>query len=171
MGISLHIGGRWRRASEAGRSTISHMSTFRRSVTGVFGIVSLIFAAGFLSGCGKLTQGKAAGEKAVADFHALYNQGKVEDIWKEADPKFRRTTTKQQYDDLMGAVQRKLGNVVSTANNGWQVRSFNLTTSVLLAQNTTFEHGQGTESFTFALNGTNAVLVGYNIQSMDLITK
>ena len=32
-------------------------------------------------------------------------------------------------------------------------------------------HTQGTESFAFTLNGTNAVLAGYNIQSMDLITK
>lgn len=169
--LSQEIESLGREIGEPDRSTISQMSNFTRSVTGVFGIVSLIFAAGFLSGCGKLTQGKAAGEKAVADFHALYNQDKVEDIWKEADPKFRTTTTKQQYDDLMGALQRKLGHVVSTSNNGWQVRSFNLSTSVLLAQNTTFEHGQGTESFTFALNGTNAVLVGYHIQSMDLITK
>jgi hypothetical protein len=40
-----------------------------------------------------------------------------------------------------------------------------------MTQQTVFEHGQGTESFTFALAGTNAVLVAYNIQSMDLITK
>ena len=160
-----------RRGSALDRSNMPHMSTLKRSVARVFGIVSLIFAASFLSGCGKLTQDKAEGEKAVADFHALYNQGKVEDIWKQADPQFRTSTTKQQYDDLMGAVQRKLGKVVSTSNSRWQVRSFNLNTSVLLSQNTAFEHGQGIESFTFALKGTNAVLVGYNIQSMDLITK
>ncbi|MGH7972148.1 MAG: hypothetical protein ACREIC_25825 [Limisphaerales bacterium] len=40
-----------------------------------------------------------------------------------------------------------------------------------MSQKTLFEKGEGTESFTFALDGTNAVLVGYNIQSMDLITK
>jgi hypothetical protein len=147
------------------------MNTLRRSIAGVFSIVLLIFAASALTGCGKLTEGKAAGQKAVTDFHALYNEGKVEDIWKQADPQFRSITTKQKYDDLMEAVQRKLGKVVSTSNNGWQVRSFNLKTTVLLAQSTAFEHGHGTESFTFALNGTNAVLVGYNIQSMDLITK
>jgi hypothetical protein len=51
------------------------------------------------------------------------------------------------------------------------VNSFNLETTVYMTQNTVFEHGQGTESFTFAMDGTNAILFGYNIQSMDLITK
>jgi len=40
-----------------------------------------------------------------------------------------------------------------------------------MTQKTVFENGQSTESFTFAIDGTNAVLLGYNIQSMDLITK
>ena len=124
-----------------------------------------------LAGCGGMTKGKPAAERAVAHFHDLYCQGKLEDIWKDADPRFRSASTKEKYDELMGALQRKLGKVTSTSNTGWRVQSFNLKTTVLMSQNTTFENGQGTESFTFVLNGTNAVLVGYNIQSTDLITK
>jgi hypothetical protein len=124
-----------------------------------------------LAGCGGFTKGKPAAENAIAHFHDLYNQGKLEDIWKQSDPKFRTASNKQKYDDFMAAVQRKLGKVTSTSNNGWKVQSFNLQTIVLMDQNTAFEHGQGTESFTFEMNGTNAVLVRYNIESMDLITK
>ena len=47
----------------------------------------------------------------------------------------------------------------------------NFKSTARLTQKTVFEHGEGTESFTFALDGTNAVLQTYNIQSMDLIVK
>ncbi len=132
--------------------------------------LAILFTAA-LVGCGGFSRGKPTAEKAIAQFHELYNQGKLDDIWKGADAQFRTVSSKQQYDGLMTAVQRKLGKVTSTSNSGWRVQSFNLQTTVLMSQNTAFEHGQGTESFTFALHGTNAVLVGYNIQSMDLITK
>ncbi|MBN1256037.1 MAG: hypothetical protein JXA50_12240 [Deltaproteobacteria bacterium] len=71
----------------------------------------------------------------------------------------------------MNAVQRKLGKVTSTSNAGWRVNTFNFTTTVLMTQKTVFEQGEGTESFTFEMDGEKAVLVGWNIQSLDLITK
>jgi hypothetical protein len=134
-------------------------------------ITWVMFIAATLVSCGGFTKSKTAAENAIAQFHQLYNQRKLDDIWKEAEPKFRAASTKQKYDDFMGAVQRKLGKVTSTSNAGWNVQSFNLKTTVIMTQKTVFENGQGTESFTFALDGTNAVLLGYNIQSMDLITK
>ena len=136
-----------------------------------FKITLVILSAMALIGCGGFTKGKPAAEKAITQFHDSYNQGKLDDIWKSADSTFRTASTKPKYDDFIGAVQRKLGKVTTTSNIGWNVSSFNLKTTVLMAQKTVFENGQGTESFTFAINGTNAVLVGYNIQSMDLITR
>ena len=136
-----------------------------------FKITFVIFSAMALVGCGGFTNGKPAAEKAIAQFHDSYNQGKLDDIWKSADSAFRTALTEQKYGEFMGAVQGKLGKVTTTSNIGWNVRSFNFKTTVLMTQTTVFENGQGTESFTFAINGTNAVLVGYNIQSMDLITK
>jgi hypothetical protein len=130
-----------------------------------------MFVGIVLAGCGGFTKGKPAAEKAIAHFHDLFNEGKLDEIWKEADPAFRKASTRQKHDDLMNAVERKLGKVSSTATKTWGVRSFNFKTTVSMSQQTVFEKGQGTESFTFALDGTNAVLIGYNIQSMDLITK
>jgi hypothetical protein len=43
----------------------------------------------------------------------------------------------------MGAVQRKLGKVTQTTNTNFSIRSMNLTTTVVLNQSTTFEHGTG----------------------------
>jgi hypothetical protein len=125
----------------------------------------------FAGGCGGFIKGKAAAENSIAHFHQQYSDGKLDDIWQEAHAKFRSASRKEQYDELMSAVLRKLGKVKSTSNAGWKVNSQNLTTTVQMTQKTVFEKGEGTESFTFEMNGGKAVLVGYNIQSMDLITK
>src|SRR5438477_159664 len=130
-----------------------------------------VLTAALLLGCGGFTKGKPTAERAIAHFHDLYNQGKLDDIWNEAGSRFKSASSKQKFDEFMGAVQRKLGKVVSTANSGWNVKSFNLKTTVNMSQQTAFEKGQGAESFVFAIDGTNAVLLGYNIQSMDLIMK
>ena len=130
-----------------------------------------MFFAIVLAGCGRLTKGKAAGEYAITHFHDLYNEGESEVIWKHADPEFRIAASRQKFDDFMSAVQGKLGKVSSSTNDGWNLISLNLKTTVHMRQQTTFEKGQGTESFTFVVDGTNAALVAYNIQSMDLITR
>ena len=70
----------------------------------------------------------------------------------------------------MAAVHRKLGLATRTTNKNWSMRRFNLQTSVMLVQQTQFEHGAATETFTFVVRGESATLLGYNIQSVDLIT-
>jgi hypothetical protein len=153
------------------RSTNHGMNRLRKEILKTLNFTLVMFVVAALVGCGGLTKSKAVAENAIAQFHTAYNEGKLDDIWKDADQKFRAASTRQKYDDFLGAVQRKLGKVNSTSNAAWNVQSFNLKTSVFMTQKTIFEHGQGTELFTFALDGTNAALVGYNIQSMDLITK
>ena len=116
-------------------------------------------------------KGKKAAEQSVADFQKLYNDGKLTDIYSSGHSKFKSATTEKQFLEFMGTVQRKLGKVTQTSNAGFNVRTFNLTTTVVLNQSTTFEQGSGTEVFTFQMEGDKGVLVGYNINSKDLILK
>ncbi len=125
----------------------------------------------FASGCGGMFKGKKAGEQSIAEFHKLYNDGKLGEIYSTAHSDFKSSTTEKQFLDLLGAVQRKLGKVTKTANAGFNVRSFNLTTTVVLTQTTTFEQGTGTETFTFLMDADKAVLVGWNINSNELVVK
>jgi hypothetical protein len=125
----------------------------------------------YLSGCGGLTKGKAAAEAAIILFHQQMNDGLYEEIWNQAHEKFRGASSKEKFVEFMSAIERKLGKVQSSKNIGWKVNTFNFTTTVLMNQNTTFEKGSGIETFTFEMKGENALLVGYNIQSMDLIIK
>jgi hypothetical protein len=124
-----------------------------------------------LCGCSGFFKGKAASEAAIAHFHDLFNEGKLEDIWAESSSQFQAAGKKSKYDEFMQAVQQKLGKSVSSSNVNWNIKSFNGNTTVVMVQQTKFEKGDGTESFTFQMQKENAVLLGYNIQSMDLITK
>jgi hypothetical protein len=133
-------------------------------------IALTLLAVTLLAGCG-FVKDKSDADAAVTRFHDLYNQDKLDVIWNEADPAFCGATPHEKYNEFIGALERKLGKVVSTSNAGWSVKSYNLKTRVHLVQETVFEHGKGTESFTFVMSGTNAVLLAYNIQSMDLITR
>ncbi|MFN7140048.1 MAG: hypothetical protein ACK4UN_12005 [Limisphaerales bacterium] len=108
----------------------------------------------FATGCGGMFKGKKAAEQGVADFHKLYNDGKLTEIYSAGHSKFKGATTEMQFMEFIGAVQRKLGKVTQTSNAGFNVRTFNLTTTIVLNQNTTFEQGTGTEVFTFEMDGT-----------------
>jgi hypothetical protein len=136
--------------------------------------VSILVAVSIVllvSGCGGLFKGKKAGEQSVADFHRLYDDGKFAEIYASGHARFKSVTTEKQFLEFMGAVQRKLGKITQTSNAGFNVGTFNFTTTVVLKQDTTFEKGKGTEAFTFQMQGDKAVLVGYNINSQDLILK
>lgn len=123
------------------------------------------------TGCGGVFKGKKAAEQGVADFHKMCNEGKLAEIYAAAHSKLKNATKEKEFLEFSGAVQRKLGKVTQTANAGFNVRTFNFTTSVVLTQSTTFEHGSGTETFTFEMDGDKAVLVGWNINSKELILK
>jgi hypothetical protein len=106
-------------------SQVKQMTKLRKeNVLKASKVSLLIFLAALLTGCGGFTKGKPAAGKAIAQFHQLFNEGKLEDIWNSADPQFRAAATKPKYDEFMGAVERKLGKVTSTSNTGWRVQSF-----------------------------------------------
>jgi hypothetical protein len=121
--------------------------------------------------CKSITEGKPAAEAAVKTFHLLLDQGRYADIYASSDPKMKAAATENDLTKLLNAVHTKLGNVrVSTLSN-WRVGNYNLTSTATLVQETEFEKGSATETFVFILDGKNAVLAGYNVNSNDLITQ
>ena len=122
-----------------------------------------------LAGCGNMIKGKGLATKKVAEFHTQLNDEKYKAIYDDAAAEFRTATTAAKWDQLLGAIHRKLGRVTGTQTRGWNVNSVNFKTTAVLTQQTTFEHGTATETFTFLIRDNDAVLLGYNINSTDLI--
>jgi hypothetical protein len=136
--------------------------------------VPLVVALGIAlvsSGCGKILKTKQVAEAGVADFHKAYNDGNWSAIYTNSHATFQKNTSEKQFNDLLGAMQRKLGKATQSANIGFNIRSFNLTTTTVLNQKSTFEQGSGDEVFTFEMTDGKPVLVGYHINSNDLILK
>ena|SRR3569833_1557287 len=121
-----------------------------------------------IAGCG-MSSAKPKADVAVTAFHRQLDAADYAGIWNASDDAYRKATTRDDSDKLMEAVHRKLGRVVKSETTNWAVRNFNFKTSVVLTQSTRFEHGSGTEVFTYLVSGNDAKLAGYNIQSMDLI--
>lgn len=122
-----------------------------------------------LSACNGNETKVASESTAVPRFHALYDAGDFSTIYAEAHEKFREATSRADYDKFIGAVRRKLGRVKSTERQNWNVNVGTGGTRVVLTYLTKFEHGEGTESFTFLSDEGKPKLLGWHINSTALI--
>jgi hypothetical protein len=134
-------------------------------------IAAALFLLLAVIGCKTLTEGKPAAEKGVASFLSMLNEGKFEEIFNNADDGFKNSGPKEDTIKFLTIVNSKLGKVVSTSNQSWKAQTFNMTSTIVLLQSTEFENGKGEETFTFVLDGDNVKLLGYNINSMDMMLK
>jgi hypothetical protein len=124
-----------------------------------------------LPGCTDIIKGKSLAEPRVAVFHDRFNEGQYEEIYSEAADEFKKAASQEKVLALFAAIDSKLGKVQSSSITTWNVKTFNFVTTVVLVSDTQFELGAGTETFTFRVNGDKATLLGYNINSMDMMTR
>lgn len=111
----------------------------------------------------------AASEKAVDAFHDDANAGKFDDIYFASGEEMQRSADVAEFEEFLGAVQRKLGKAGNTTQRGWQVNIVNGQTLTVLNMETIYEKGRAVETFTFKSSPNGPVLVGYNIQSPALV--
>lgn len=121
--------------------------------------------------CKDMTQGKGLADTAIVDFHKKFNEQKFKEIYAGSHSDFKAEATEEKFVNLLDAVDRKLGKQVKSTDATWRVNSFNFKTNVMVAQNTEFERGKGTETFTYRVSDGKAILVGYFINSSDMMLK
>ena len=141
----------------------------RIAATGFCGLAFLL--ALFMTACSPVKSKRDAENLAVPHFHAQYNASRFTEIYNEATKDFRSATKKEEYDQFMAAVRRKLGAVKTTESRTWNVNVTPAGTQISLSYKTEFENGSGLEQFTWLDNGQGPKLMGYNINSNTLITK
>jgi hypothetical protein len=134
-----------------------------------FALIAL--ASLVLSGCGDMINGKSVAESQVAVFHGRLNAKQFDEIYTAAGADFRKTGGKDKKVNLFAAINRKLGAAKSSNLVSWNVMTDNFKTKAVLVEETKFEHGKGTETFTFSVAGEKAELVDYNINSTDMMMK
>lgn len=132
----------------------------------------LLFIAGLvLAGCGDTIQGKSIAEPEVARFHERLNNQEFGTIYTSASEDFRKMIPQERAEALFAAIHRKLGRHKASSLVNWNVKTFNLTTTVVLAYQSNYTDGDATETFTFRVTDGVADLVGYSINSLDMLIK
>jgi hypothetical protein len=121
--------------------------------------------------CSALKDGKPAADSGVVEFHSRLNEEKYDEIYDASHQQFKDATSREDLVKLLTAVRTKLGRVVDSRSQSFNVGNFNLKTLVTLTQATEFEHGKADEKFVFVIENKQAFLQTYLINSMDLITK
>jgi hypothetical protein len=129
----------------------------------------------FVTGCGKMMtdmmKWKTAAEAHADVFHHLFNGENFKGITDAADPGMFKVTSSAEVCELLATMRRKLGEAKTSETVNCQVNTVNGQTTVVLVQKTAFESGNGTETFSYRIVGEKPLLLGYNINSKDLIMK
>lgn len=118
-----------------------------------------------------LAEGKDVAEKAMDQFHQQFNGEQYGDIYAGADAQFKRATTEAALTQLLQAVRRKIGMFKQARQTNFNIVSGTNGTTVTMVYASEFTQGNATEQFLYAIVGSKAVLVGYNINGPDLILK
>jgi hypothetical protein len=109
-------------------------------------------------------------DAAMARFHKQLNNQKFEDIYAGAGAEFRAASSHDDMVKLFSVIHRKLGDFQSGSDKGW---NDNITTTghyVTVTFAAKYAAGPAEESFVYRIDGEQALLVGYHINSMALLT-
>jgi len=121
-------------------------------------------------GCGTADDMRLANE-AVTRFRSQLANQKFDEIYSQADSGFRQATKQKDFGEFMGAINRKLGKFQSASQTGYFVNWTTSGTRVRMNFATKYEGGDAEEEFLWHISGNQALLLGYHINSMALITK
>jgi len=131
-------------------------------------LVLVVAALIGLSGC-SISQDKAAAEAGVARFRQQLDTGRYQEIYRTSGPEFRGTGSEEAGARFLQTVHDRLGTVRNARQTGWRL-NFNSGGSVaVLNYETEFARGRGTEEFVFRLAEGQPTLIGYHINSPELV--
>ncbi len=136
------------------------------------GVFTLVVASALLLVSCNSSKDVALAEAGVTQFHAQFDQGHFPSMYAASDTLLRGTNSEAKFAAFLDAVYRKLGPVRSSSLKGWNINWHTGTgETVALTYQTGFSYGSGTEHFLWHISNHHATLVGYHINSDDLVLK
>lgn len=112
---------------------------------------------------------RASAEDAVRAFHDHFNAGAFDIVYAAASPEFRAATRQEDWVSLLEAIRRKAGRFETANQDSWFLNSGSAGTTVTVTYTSKFERLSAMERFSWRIEGKKAVLLGYRIDSPDLI--
>lgn len=137
----------------------------------LFRIIAFLFIISALTASCSLTKGKEQAERAVEKFHQQFNAGQYQEIYQQSDDKLKEAVTEAEFVQLLEAIRRKLGTAGNSTQTGWRVNVTTMGTIATVGYDIQFSEGKGVEQFSFLINGDQANLLRYDVNSPLLITK
>ena len=131
--------------------------------------IAMVLAGVLLAGCNPVQQAKDA-HAQVDVFHERLNAGEDQAIWTNAGAEFREATSQEDFARLLGTIHKSLGDAGETSQAGMRVNTNTQGTFTTLQMETTFERGKGLETFMFRGSGDSLQLIGYNINSPEMMS-
>ena len=128
----------------------------------------LIFAPLAVASCSS-TDDLATADREVEKFHQAYDAGRFGEIYDNATDDFRKEAPKQDFVTFMEKVQRKLGRTTATKRVNFNLNYGSGGTRATVIYETSFVNGKGAEKFNYLVSGKKARLVGYRLDSKDLL--
>ena len=125
----------------------------------------------FLAGCGDTIHGREYAEPAVQRFRAQMRAHEFEQIYDGTSARFKQFTPRDKGVALFAAVDRKLGTLRIAEEGNWSVNTNNGVTIVVLAYASKYAQGDATETFTIEVDDEKPEIVGYNIQSLEMLIR
>lgn len=126
----------------------------------------------FVWQCGSgMSAGARLSDSAVEHFHSQLDSGDYEAILQESDPAFQKADSHDELLKFLTAVHSKLGKSQHANRTNIFVNASTTGTFIKTTYKSIFEHGEAEETFTWRKAGDGLKLVGYYIQSKELITR
>jgi hypothetical protein len=130
---------------------------------------TLLFAVA-LTGCGLKRNTKAA-EAEVDRFHQHWNAGEFQAIYDAAHANFRSSQPADQMAATLERVKRNYGAFKSAVRRSWGFSTDNGVSDVKLKYDSVYENGTAVEAFVYRMSGEKALLVSYDIMSLETAKK
>ncbi|HEU0143402.1 MAG TPA: hypothetical protein VFQ47_01335 [Nitrososphaera sp.] len=134
----------------------------------------LLISALLVSACVSIESDRQAVKiagKGVDNFHRQLNAEEYQQIYAQSHQEFRSAVGEAKAIDYFSFIRRKLGKVKRAELKNWQENNQNNRTLIALFYETEFDEDKAREEFIWLINGNEAILFRYNIDSPTLVTK
>jgi len=110
-----------------------------------------------------------AAESGISAFHADLNAGNFQKIYHNGGAELKTATTSETFGKILNAVHLKLGLFKNGKSVGWNDNATTNGRYVTINYEAAYQKGQAQENFVYRVNGKQAALVGYHVNSDALL--